>query len=129
MNKPTNNNGRPQQAPNLTMPARTRLTRELSLLNNDPPPGIAAYTPNSVDMSQLRAQITIGNDSASPFAGHVFLLSIQIPQRYPFEPPRCRFLTPIYHPNIDTAGRICFDTLKLPPAGLWSPAVSLPSLL
>lgn len=26
-----------------------------------------------------------------------------------------RFLTPIYHPNIDNSGRICHDALKLPP--------------
>lgn len=35
--------------------------------------------------------------------------------RYPFEPPKIRFVTPIYHPNIDNAGRICLDALKLPP--------------
>lgn len=35
--------------------------------------------------------------------------------RYPFEPPNIRFLTPIYHPNIDNSGRICHDALKLPP--------------
>lgn len=35
--------------------------------------------------------------------------------RYPFEPPKIRFLTPIYHPNIDNSGRICHDALKLPP--------------
>jgi ubiquitin-conjugating enzyme E2 T len=35
----------------------------------------------------------------------------------------------MHHPNVDSGGRICLDTLKSPPAGSWSPAVSLPSLL
>ena len=75
----------------------------------------------------VRAQIT--GPEGSPFEGGIFLLIVNITGRYPFEPPRCRFLTPLYHPNIDNGGRICLDTLKSPPAGSWSPAVSLPSLL
>jgi hypothetical protein len=35
--------------------------------------------------------------------------------RYPFEPPKVRFVTPVYHPNIDERGRICLDTLKPQP--------------
>lgn len=107
--------------------AKARLTRELSRLSTDPPPGIAAYVPNPADMTAIRAQITGPEDS--PFEKGVFLLLVNISGRYPFEPPRCRFVTPVYHPNIDSGGRICLDTLKSPPSGSWSPAVSLPSLL
>ncbi|NWS78507.1 UBE2T enzyme, partial [Crotophaga sulcirostris] len=49
--------------------------------------------------------------------------------RYPFEPPKIRFLTPIYHPNIDSAGRICLDVLKSPPKGTWSPCLNIVTLL
>ena len=49
--------------------------------------------------------------------------------RYPMEPPKLRFLTPIYHPNIDSAGRICLDSLKMPPQGAWKPSLNLSTLL
>jgi hypothetical protein len=35
----------------------------------------------------------------------------------------------VYHPNIDSEGRICLDTLKMPPKGSWVPSVSISALL
>ncbi|MCL4127393.1 UNVERIFIED_CONTAM: hypothetical protein GTU68_009128 [Idotea baltica] len=49
-------------------------------------------------------------------------MAISLLYRYPFQPPMVRFITKIYHPNIDSMGRICLDALKLPPSGGWRPA-------
>lgn len=51
----------------------------------------------------------------TPYEEGTFKLEITVPDRYPFEPPRVKFATPVYHPNIDTGGRICLDTLKMQP--------------
>ena len=49
----------------------------------------------------------------TPYSGGVFKLEILLPERYPFEPPKLRFVTQIYHPNVDEGGRICLDILKV----------------
>uniref|UniRef100_A0AC11E6K7 Ubiquitin conjugating enzyme E2 T n=1 Tax=Ovis aries TaxID=9940 RepID=A0AC11E6K7_SHEEP len=94
------------------MQRTSRLKRELSLLAAEPPPGITCWQDGD-RMEDLRAQILGGANT--PYEKGVFKLEVHIPERYPFEPPQIRFLTPIYHPNIDAAGRICLDVLKLPP--------------
>ncbi|KAJ3587088.1 hypothetical protein NHX12_013478 [Muraenolepis orangiensis] len=72
-------------------------------------------------------EIVGGEDT--PYEGGLFSLEIKVPERYPFEPPNIRFLTPIYHPNIDNAGRICHDALKLPPKGAWRPSLNISTVL
>ena len=37
----------------------------------------------------------------TPYEGGIFNLELFLPDQYPMCPPRVRFLTKIYHPNID----------------------------
>ncbi|XP_053562906.1 ubiquitin-conjugating enzyme E2 T [Bombina bombina] len=108
------------------MQRASRLKRELQLLTTEPPPGVTCWQHDD-RVDELRAQVV--GSSGSPYEGGIFNLEIVVPERYPFEPPKIRFLTPIYHPNIDSSGRICLDILKLPPKGAWRPALNISTVL
>jgi hypothetical protein len=58
----------------------------------------------------------------SPYSGGVFFLSIYFPTDYPWKPPHITFTTRIYHPNIDSNGRISLDIL----GSHWCPALTIP---
>lgn len=44
------------------------------------------------------------NWAGSPYYGAQFHLEISIPDDYPVSPPTVRFITAIFHPNIDQDG-------------------------
>lgn len=53
-------------------------------------------------------------------------VDIQLDDQYPFAPPKMRFLTRVWHPNVSSAsGAICLDVLK----DQWSPALTLKTAL
>lgn len=72
----------------------------------------------------LRGRISGPPDT--PYEGGVFLLDIKIPETYPFNPPKVKFITRVWHPNISSAtGAICLDILK----DQWAAAMTIRTVL
>jgi ubiquitin-protein ligase len=62
---------------------------------------------------------TLISQAQTPYAGLRFSLSITFRMHYPLCPPTVRFITNIYHPNVDDKGHICMDILTK----AWSPVL------
>uniref|UniRef100_A0A8C5R988 Ubiquitin-conjugating enzyme E2 C n=1 Tax=Leptobrachium leishanense TaxID=445787 RepID=A0A8C5R988_9ANUR len=41
-----------------------------------------------------------------------YKLSLEFPSGYPYNAPTVKFVTPCFHPNVDSHGNICLDILK-----------------
>lgn len=99
-----------------------RIIKETQRLLTEPAPGISA-SPSEDNLRYFNVMIL--GPTSSPYEGGVFKLELFLPEDYPMAPPKVRFLTKIYHPNIDKLGRICLDILK----DKWSPALQIRTVL
>ena len=105
------------------MAYQQRIMRETSKLQKTPPEGITA-TPKEENMRYF--DITMRGPKDSPYENGLFRLELFLSEAYPMEAPKVRFLTKIYHPNIDKLGRICLSILK--PQN-WSAALQIEKVL
>ncbi|EFO19728.2 ubiquitin-conjugating enzyme [Loa loa] len=61
-----------------------------------------------------------------PYNDGMFRLRLTFPNDYPFKPPHLRFVTPIYHPNIDEKGQMCLAILQY---DNWKPGTNIESII
>ena len=110
-------------SPSPSFPSAPRANaQDTQRLLSEPATGISAQ-PQEDNLRYFSVMILGPKDS--PYEDGVFELELFLPEEYPMAAPKVRFLTKIYHHNIDSLGRICLDILK----DKWSPALQIRTVL
>jgi len=99
----------PSQDQNVSPQVLASIAKELRKLVNKPPEGISVIV-NEEDMTDVQAQIS--GPQGTPYESGSFRVKLVLSADFPQSPPRGVFITKIYHPNVDTRGNICVNTLK-----------------
>ncbi|CAF1597632.1 unnamed protein product [Rotaria magnacalcarata] len=84
---------------------------------------VTATPLNQTNLFEWQA-IIIGPDG-TPYERDLYELYLSIPCNYPVKPPKVRFKTEIFHPNIYKNSDICIDILQ----GQWSEVMSIEKIL
>merc|ERR1712100_852417 len=66
----------------------------------------------------------------TPWEGGLFKLTLEFTEDYPSKPPKCKFVPPLFHPNVYPSGTVCLSILNDDPKeGAWQPAITIPQIL
>eukprot|EP01102_Stenamoeba_stenopodia_P000747 TRINITY_DN10695_c0_g1_i1.p1 TRINITY_DN10695_c0_g1~~TRINITY_DN10695_c0_g1_i1.p1 ORF type:complete len:158 (-),score=22.77 TRINITY_DN10695_c0_g1_i1:78-551(-) len=108
--------------PNST-PATIRLLSDLRQISQEPPEGCSASPVHDNDLFTWTATITGPDDT--PWEGGVYQLKLVFSPMYPDKPPKVKFITEMFHPNVYGDGTLCLDIIQ----DKWSPIYSVSSIL
>ena len=103
--------------------ARRRLLVEFTHFQKDQSLGVSG-APSEDDLMLWNAAILGPSDT--PFEKRSFELTLKFSERYPYEPPKINFVSPIFHPNINfSTGQMNLGILM----GTWNPAYNVCAIL
>ena len=92
-------------------PAGKILSKQLRDLQMDPHSGFSA---GLFDDNIFKWRVTIMGPPNTPYEGGAFTASLEFPEDYPQNPPKMKFLCPMFHPNIKNSGEVCISILHPP---------------
>lgn len=95
-----------------------RLTHEFKELKEIPD---VVCDAKIVDEEMMHWKLNLCGPKDTPYENGKFALNVFFTSDHPFRPPKIKFETKIYHPNINENGNICLDILKTE----WSPALNM----
>ena len=100
-----------------------RLQKECKTWNDDDYPFFEIQPVND-KLDEL--VVLMHGPPATIYEGGLFYLTVKVTPEYPGKPPIIKFVTPVYHPNIDPdSGEICLDILSTH----WCPALTINATL
>ncbi|EGC34212.1 hypothetical protein DICPUDRAFT_48481 [Dictyostelium purpureum] len=101
--------------------ATKRLQREYTDLVKAPPTWVNA---SLVGDNLQKWKASVQGPEGTPYEKGTFNIDIDFPNEYPFKPPTIKFITKIYHPNINSEGQICAEVFSS-----WSPQLKVTDVL
>lgn len=96
-----------------------RIEKEIKDLETNQEEGILSVGPDGFDLFHWTA--VLEGKKGSPYEGGKFTLEISLSTSYPFNPPKIRFKTPIFHEGIKKDGSMGLDILR----DQWTPSLTV----
>ncbi|TPX32297.1 hypothetical protein SmJEL517_g04556 [Synchytrium microbalum] len=63
----------------------------------------------------------------TPWEGGLYKIQMQFPEEYPQKPPKCKFIPPLFHPNVYPSGTICLSILNEEED--WKPSLTIKQIV
>ncbi|XP_019366864.1 PREDICTED: ubiquitin-conjugating enzyme E2 G1, partial [Gavialis gangeticus] len=98
--------------PNLATPLARLYQGHGPELNKNPVEGFSAGLIDDNDL--YRWEVLIIGPPDTLYEGGVFKAHLTFPKDYPLRPPKMKFITEIWHPNVDKNGDVCISILHEP---------------
>ncbi|CAB9503834.1 SUMO-conjugating enzyme UBC9 [Seminavis robusta] len=111
--------------------AQGRLQEERKNRRKDHPYGFFARPEPSGEGSSNIMKWNAGfpGKKGTDWEAGVYKVSMDFSAEYPAKPPKCKFVPPLFHPNVYPSGMICLSILNDGEEGDWRPAISIKQIL
>ncbi|KZZ89858.1 ubiquitin-conjugating enzyme E2 15 [Ascosphaera apis ARSEF 7405] len=99
--------------------AAVLLAKQLKQMQNDKDlPGISCGLVNDDNVFEWEVMLMLSDDMKY-YGGGFFKARLSFPSEYPLLPPKMKFETPIFHPNVYPSGEVCISILHAPGEDRW----------
>jgi len=88
------------------------LKKQLAELAKNPVEGFSAGLVDDYDI--FKWELLIIGPPDTLYEGGFFKAHLIFPKEYPLRPPKMKFISDIWHPNIDKSGEVCISILHEP---------------